>query len=281
MTGKIQSDDNIVNESQDSVQLTDEEMSEMSDMLTNIIKVEMSLTFPMGVTGVTGISKNSYRLDGNTITLSLTSGTSDKSFTVTGGLREATYKKFPSVRTYDNRFKDVPTSAWYRDQLVSAYEIGIISGTSDTTFSPNAYLTLAQVTVMASRMRSLYENDGETFKKANSSDAWYKPYVDYAVKKGILNNSKEFSDYTRAATRAEMAHIFAKCLPSSVYQPVKAPVVFTDVPTTHKYYSDIMTLQASGVVSGTSATYFSASSNVTRAQTAVIVARIAALTDNQ
>lgn len=284
LTGKIESDAAIVSGEKDAansgeLNISEEDQKELEEALNNIVTITLSLTFPDGVTGVQGIDKNSYRLENNTITTTITSGKTAKNFVISGSLGTASYQRFPEIKKYDNRFKDVPADAWYRDKLIKAYNIGIIAGTTDTSFSPNAYLTLAQVTVMAARVRSLYDGDGATFKKAKESDDWYKPYVDYAVKKGILNNSKEFSDYTRPATRAEMVHIFSKSLPASAFVPVNGPKVFKDVPSSHKYYNDIMTMYSAGVVNGTSGDTFSASSNVTRAQASVIIARVAEIGD--
>lgn len=43
---------------------------------------------------------------------------------------------FTASRTYSNQFTDVPTNAWYYNSVKTAYELGLTSGTSATTFSP-------------------------------------------------------------------------------------------------------------------------------------------------
>ena len=275
LTGVVQSDSEMIKESGDEVNTAGMKPAQ----LEGILSINFKITFPDGVTGVTGIPKNQFRLDGNTISFTLTSGTSVKKFTVSGSLGAANYQRFPVIREYKNNFKDVPADSWYVQQLTKAYNLGILSGTSETTFNPNSYLTLAQVTVMASRVRSIYDGDNAPFNKEKESDAWYKPYLDYAVKKGIINNAKEFSDYTRPATRAEMVHIFAKALPAEAFKSINSPKVFEDVATSHKYYSDIMSMYSAGVIMGTTATTFAPNSNVTRAQAAVIIARVAEIGD--
>ena len=37
-----------------------------------------------------------------------------------------------------DKFTDVPADAWYRDELAYALHNGYISGTSETTFAPDA-----------------------------------------------------------------------------------------------------------------------------------------------
>ena len=41
-------------------------------------------------------------------------------------------------------FTDVADNAWYRPELVYAYENGLVNGTTANTFSPNAIVTRAQ-----------------------------------------------------------------------------------------------------------------------------------------
>ena len=48
-------------------------------------------------------------------------------------------------------FTDVPTNAWYAGSVVWAMEQGITSDTSDTTFSPDAPCTRAQMVTFLCR----------------------------------------------------------------------------------------------------------------------------------
>ena len=43
-----------------------------------------------------------------------------------------------------DKFTDVPADAWYRDELAYALHNGYISGTSETTFAPDALVTRGQ-----------------------------------------------------------------------------------------------------------------------------------------
>ena len=44
---------------------------------------------------------------------------------------------FTASRTYSNQFTDVPTNAWYYNSVKSAYNLGLVNGSSATTYSPN------------------------------------------------------------------------------------------------------------------------------------------------
>lgn len=249
------------------------------DDLSRLVELSFSFEFPDAIDGVSGLNKKEYKIAGKRITFTINSGDGGKKIIIKGSLGKVDYNRFPPVKKYENNFKDVPDGAWYIEQLAKSYSIGLINGTSDTTFAPNDYLTLAQVVTMAARVRSIYEGDNEEFTQQKQSDIWYKPYITYAVKNGILKSATEFKDYDRSATRAEMVHIFSKSLPAEVFMAINPPRVFDDVPTTHKYYSDIMAMYSAGVIMGTTETTFAPNSNITRAQAAVIIARVANIGD--
>lgn len=153
-----------------------------------------------------------------------------------------------------------------------AYNIGSVNGTSSTTYSPNAHLTRAQVIVMAARLRSVYDGDGEQFT-VQGGQTWYSPYVEYAIKKGIITEGK-FDNYSADANRAEMAYVFANALPEECYAGIGNEKTFSDVPTTDSYYTAITRLANAGIVNGTGEGKYTPSASVTRAQAAVFVARL-------
>ena len=67
----------------------------------------------------------------------------------------------PAVRTYTG-FSDVPQGAWYESALKLCYETGVLNGTTDTTFSPQEPLTVAQLEVLTARFHwRLQGNEGD------------------------------------------------------------------------------------------------------------------------
>ncbi|WP_312355117.1 S-layer homology domain-containing protein, partial [Aminipila sp.] len=68
-----------------------------------------------------------------------------------------------------NPFTDISSSP-YKEEILKAYNMGFISGTSATTFNPNGTLTREQ----AAKMLSMYKN-----KKALTSENKINEYADY------------------------------------------------------------------------------------------------------
>ena len=71
------------------------------------------------------------------------------SFCVIPAAADGSLNNFIAVRSYSDNFKDVSSSAWYYRNVKTAYEYNLMSGMSDTTFSPDSYLTAAQAITMA------------------------------------------------------------------------------------------------------------------------------------
>ena len=108
------------------------------------------------------------------------------------------------------RFTDVDETAWYgyykQGSVATAYELGLMSGNSSTTFNPDGKLRLSEAVTIAARLRSIYEGDGKIFEKTSP---WYKTYVDYAEDMGIIPEVWMDRRETDYALRREMAYIFS------------------------------------------------------------------------
>ena len=93
-------------------------------------------------------------------------------------------------------FTDVPSGAWYTEELAYALENGYVSGTSAVSFSPDANVSRAQFVTMLGRMLDVNTAD-YTAKKFDDVDpgSWYGPYVSWAAEKGYVNgiSVKEFA----------------------------------------------------------------------------------------
>lgn len=82
----------------------------------------------------------------------ITSGTSDTTFSPSDACTRAQIVQFlwnvagsPEPQITDCQFTDVKSESWYYKAVLWAVENNITSGTSDTTFSPNAPCTRAQI----------------------------------------------------------------------------------------------------------------------------------------
>lgn len=125
---------------------------------------------------------------------------------------EVTFAKdVPSTGT-DNLFADVRTNDWFFDDVMFVHQNGLMSGISDTTFSPSANATRAQLAVIFYRMDGSHAVDSEaTFTDVprNSGTAWYYDAVTWAQQNGILEGYEDGTFHPdELITREQLAVVF-------------------------------------------------------------------------
>jgi len=182
------------------------------------------------------------------------------------------------------KFSDVNENVWYgynqQKVIANAFEYGLMEGKSETIFNPTGNMTIAEAITIAARVHSIYST-GQAVSTISSP--WYQGFVNYAIDNNIIT-STAFSNYTREATRAEMAYIFASSLPGHELLKQNTVNSLPDVrggsdPATGQsltpYYSYIIRLYESGVLAGSDSTgTFNPGNNITRAEAAAIVSRL-------
>ena len=180
---------------------------------------------------------------------------------------------FQKSNTYTpGQFADVPAGSWYAAGVQSAYELGLMTGTSGTAFDPSGNLTLAETVVLAARLHSIYAGDGASF---TGGATWYQPYVDYAIQNGIIP-SGAYSDYNATATRAQFASILAAALPSEALPAINSVTTLPDVPANATYAAAALKLYNAGILTGSDAAgTFNPESSIQRSEVATIVTRMA------
>lgn len=123
----------------------------------------------------------------------------------------ASAAEFIRSKTYtEGQFADVKANAWYAESVKNCYEMGLMNGSSTTTFNPSGMFTVAESAAIAARMHSIYNGGNGIIPTAPG--AWYQGSVNYCIKNGIFSDDT-FENYTAYATRAEMAGIIAAALP--------------------------------------------------------------------
>ena len=194
--------------------------------------------------------------------------------TITADANSPSIKNFTKQATYQvGRFTDVDQSAWYANSVALAYEYGLMSGTSATTFNASSNITIAEVITLAARIDSIFYTGAANFAP---SAVWYQTYVDYAIDAGIIN-AGEYSNYTALANRAQFADILASALPSYALNEKNwvDDNAIPDVKITDNYADAIYKLYRAGIVTGTdSQGSFSPSRSILRAEVATIVTRM-------
>ena len=180
---------------------------------------------------------------------------------------------FTKTGTYTpGQFSDIPQTEWYASEVAGAYELGLMNGVGGGLFSPDGNVTVAEAITMASRAAAIYA--GETIDTASAGE-WYTPYVNYALSKGIIKDG-QFDGYDRAAKRSEVAVIFKNAMPEGYYTAKNEVASIPDVSAKSAYASDLLTLYKAGVVMGSdSYGNFFPENNITRAEAAAIINRVA------
>ncbi|SHH90939.1 S-layer homology domain-containing protein [Sporobacter termitidis DSM 10068] len=181
---------------------------------------------------------------------------------------------FVRVNTYQSGlFTDVASSQWYTPYVQAGFEYGLIDGTTTSTYAPGEHLTIAEAVKLAACLHSVYTTGRADF---TASVPWYRPYADYALKNGII--SEDYADYNAQATRSDFAQILAKALPEEALT-VKNSVednAIPDVPFSYTYAPAVYTLYRAGVLVGSDAQgHFLPNNDITRAEVAAIVTRMA------
>ncbi|MCR4804485.1 MAG: S8 family serine peptidase [Clostridia bacterium] len=124
-----------------------------------------------------------------------------------GGSGHVYYPTAEKNKTYDS-FSDLPEDAWYKDGVTWALENGVMAGTSEDNFSPNAEATRAMVvtTLWAKEGKPTSRKD-VTFEDVNEGD-WFYEAVRWAAAKGIVAGySEEEFGPNDLVTREQLATI--------------------------------------------------------------------------
>ena len=95
----------------------------------------------------------------------------------------------PEPTKTENPFTDVKSDAYYYKAVLWALEKGITSGTSATTFAPEAVVSRAQVVTFQWRMADSAKANGTNNFTDVPADSYYKDAVQWAAEKGITSGA--------------------------------------------------------------------------------------------
>ena len=178
----------------------------------------------------------------------------------------------------DFSFSDVPASQWYADYAVKAAQAGLMKGTGGDKFSPNGTLTVAEVVTLTARLYA--DRQGESVP--TSDGAWYLGAYNYCVDQGLFTTSEvSLSTMLNKATRFRMVDLLDRAVPSEEKEVIK--VVFNgevpDIQETDPYGPVVYLWYRAGIVEGDNNGNFHGNTNISRAETAAILCRLAGLSD--
>ena len=95
----------------------------------------------------------------------------------------------PAPKSAASRFADVRAGDYFHDAVLWATERGITNGTSETTFSPDAPCTRAQIVTFLWRAEGSPTARGVVRFADVSADAWYFHAVRWAVSRGVTTGT--------------------------------------------------------------------------------------------
>ena len=119
----------------------------------------------------------------------------------------------PAPKSHAMPFTDVAEGSYYHDAVLWAVENGITKGTSDTTFTPNAKCTRAQIVTFLWRSQKSPASGSVNPFTDVAADAYYANAVLWAVENGITagTTAATFSP-NNDCTRAQIVTFLYRCM---------------------------------------------------------------------
>lgn len=173
-------------------------------------------------------------------------------------------------------YTDVASSDWFYDAVRYVSNAGLMSGTGDGAFSPNAVTTRGMIVTVLHRMEGKPLVYGETFSDVTET-AYYADAVAWASAKDIVTgygNGRFGPD--DAITREQFATILYRYAKMQGYETTSRGDVsrFADGNSVSSYAVEAMSWAVGeGLIAGTDGNKLDPSGKATRAQTAMILKR--------
>lgn len=159
-------------------------------------------------------------------------------------------------------FYDLDASRWYHESVDWAYNLGLMNGTTKSTFGPNAAATRAQTWTMLARIAG---------QDTRRSSTWYEVGQKWAVNLGITDGTNPMGSLTREQ------------LAAMLYRYVGSPAVngtltFTDSANVSTWARNAMIWAVqNGILDGVGGNRLNPKGTTTRAQAAAIFMRFSKL----
>lgn len=159
-------------------------------------------------------------------------------------------------------FYDLDASRWYHEPVDWAYNLGLMNGTTKSTFGPNAAATRAQTWTMLARIAG---------QDTRRSSTWYEVGQKWAMNLGITDGTNPMGSLTREQ------------LAAMLYRYVGSPAVngtltFTDSANVSTWARNAMIWAVqNGILDGVGGNRLNPKGTTTRAQAAAIFMRFSKL----
>ena len=169
-----------------------------------------------------------------------------------------TFSKIEDTKPSKNGFDDVASSDWFADAVKYVSDKGLMNGTDDNQFSPNASTTRGMLMTVLARYAGEDTTGGAT---------WYEKSMEWAKAKGVSDGTNPNANITREQ------------LVTMLYRYAGSPKAdgkldsFSDAASVSTYAADAMQWAvANGIVNGSNGK-LNPQNNATRAEVAAILMR--------
>ena len=171
----------------------------------------------------------------------------------------------------DTVFSDVAANAWYVGAVEYVRDNGLMSGTSDTTFSPNGTMTRAMLAVVLYRMAGSPAVSGSDSFTDTADGTWYANAVLWASGEGVMSGyGGGLFGTNDPVNREQIAAILWRYAGSPAAFGVAVP--YADEASISAYaVSAAAWARENGLINGIDGNRFAPKSNATRAQVATVL----------
>ena len=179
--------------------------SDAGELIIEATVFNKSINYPMGIylytSAFSDVSTKAYYSDPVQWALmnDITSGTSENTFSPDDSCTRTQAVTFlwraagsPKPISTNNPFTDVKAGTYYYDAVLWAVEQGITSGTTSTTFSPDAVCDRGQIVTFLYRANGSPTTNGNTFSDV-PSNSYYSSAVKWAVAQGITRGTSNIT----------------------------------------------------------------------------------------
>ena len=174
-------------------------------------------------------------------------------------------------------FSDVKTSAWYHEDVQYVSENGLMKGTGENLFSPDATTTRGMIVTILYRLEAEPSPTGACPFQDVASGKYYEKAIAWAAENGIVSGfSADTFGPDQNITREQMAAILYRYATYKKYDVSTAGDLskFPDADKVSSYAVDAMKwANAAGLINGSNDGKLYPAGNATRAQVAAILTR--------
>ncbi len=207
-----------------------------------------------------------------------------KGISVAEAVYQSVYGVSNGSQTISMNFTDMGGAAWAAPSVNALYNAGVVKGTTGTTFSPNQNVTGAQLLTMLSRMQNWQTSSGSGSgtQKNNSHflsrvPAFALQAIRAALSNGVLQEVGGLSNPNAPLTRAQAIAMLINSLGLSQLAQSEGGATLSLSGPVPSWASGAIALAIQmGLVQGSDGQIL-ANQTLTRAQMAVLLARVAML----